>query len=293
MSEPPVLLRPGRPEDLEAIREFTTGTFAWGDYVPDRYLAWLEEESGAVLVATDRVDRAVAIVHVQKMSAREGFLSAARVHPDHQRQGIGSLLNGASVDLLRAQGAVVVRLTTEENNEAARKQVEKLGYRPVARFVMAERTFERHGSEANGGRRLPGPERFDLAPAAEAEPAFMVWTTGESNRAGHGLYPRDGWSFCRLALEDLVRSARQRRLWTSPSGWAVATQDGTDLWVSLLLTTADEADRAVRALIDLAEEMKVEWMGVLVSRVPWIEEALQSEHLTLNYPNIIYERAID
>ena len=292
MSEEPVLLRKGRPEDLAAIREFTTDTFSWGDYVPERYLGWLEEQSGSVLVATDPEDHPVGLVHVQKMSAREGFLSGARVHPSFQRRGVGSLLNGAGVEWLKDNGAVVVRLTTEENNLAARNQVEKLGYRPVARFVMAERTFERHGAEANGGRRLPGPERFDLAPVAEAEPAYMVWTTGESNRSAHGLYPQEGWSFCRLGLENLVRSARQRNLWTAPSGWAIASQTNQDLWVSLLLTTPDEADRAVRALTDLAEEMAVEWMGVLVSRVPWLEEALMAEHLMLNYPNLVYEKTI-
>jgi ribosomal protein S18 acetylase RimI-like enzyme len=248
VSEAPVLLREGRPEDLEAIKEFTTDTFSWGDYVPDRFLGWLGDDSGSVLVATDEEDHPIGLVHVQKMSAREGFLSGARVHPSYQRRGVGSLLNGAGVEWLKDNGAVVVRLTTEENNLAARNQVEKLGYRPVARFVMAERTFEHHGAEANGGRRL--------------------------------------------GLEDLVRSARRRSLWTAPSGWAIATQDDQDLWVSLLLTTPDEADRAVRALTDLAEEMTVEWMGVLVSRVPWLEQALAAEHLALNYPNVVYEKTI-
>ena len=90
MTEIPVALREGRPEDLEAIREFTTDTFAWGDYVPDEYLDWLAEPSGAVLVAADAEDRVLAMVHIEQLSPKEGWLSAARVRPDYQRRGLGS-----------------------------------------------------------------------------------------------------------------------------------------------------------------------------------------------------------
>ncbi|MGH8958593.1 MAG: GNAT family N-acetyltransferase [Acidimicrobiia bacterium] len=291
MSESPVLLREGRPEDLEAIRAFTTDTFAWGDYVPDQYLHWLNEESGAVLVATDQGDRVLAMVHIQQLSPKEGWLSGARVRPDYQRQGLGSKLNHAGVEWLQTRGALVVRLTTEENNLVAQQQVEKLGYRRVARFALAERSFGQHGVESNGGRRLPGPERLDLAPAAEGEPAFLVWSAGDLNRASHGLYASDGWAFRRLALEDLISASRGRKFWASPAAWAIAAEEN-GLWVSALMTTPDEADRAVRALVDLAEEKRVEWMGVMVPRVPWLEKALESEHLEVNYPNIVWEKPI-
>lgn len=291
MTEVPVALREGRPEDLEAIREFTTDTFAWGDYVPDEYLDWLAEPSGAVLVAADAEDRVLAMVHIEQLSPKEGWLSAARVRRDYQRRGLGSRLNQAGVDWLRTRGALVVRLTTEENNLVAQQQVEKLGYRPVARFALAERKFAQHGIESNGGRRLPGPERLDLAPAAETEPAYLVWSTGDLNRASHGLYASKGWAFRRLALADLVSASRGRRFWVSPAAWAIAEED-KGLWVSALLTTPDEAERAVRSLVDLAEEKQAEWMGVMVPRVDWLESALQSQHLEINYPNIVYEKAI-
>lgn len=292
MTETPVSLREGRPEDLDAIREFTTDTFAWGDYVPDQYLNWLTEPSGAVLVAADDRDRVLAMVHIEQLSPKEGWLSAARVRPDHQRQGLGSRLNRAGVDWLRSRGALVVRLTTEENNLVAQQQVEKLGYRQVARFALAERSFSQHGVESNGGRRLPGPERLDLAPAAETEPAYLVWSTGDLNRASHGLYASRGWAFRRLAIADLVAASRGRRFWASPAAWAIAEEDH-GLWVSALLTTPDEADRAVRSLVDLAEEKKVEWMGVMVPRVGWLERALQSQHLEINYPNMVWEKPIE
>jgi ribosomal protein S18 acetylase RimI-like enzyme len=291
VTEIPVALREGRPEDLEAIREFTTDTFAWGDYVPDEYLDWLAEPSGAVLVAADAEDRVLAMVHIEQLSPKEGWLSAARVRPDYQRRGLGSRLNQAGVDWLRTRGALVVRLTTEENNLVAQQQVEKLGYRPVARFALAERKFAQHGIESNGGRRLPGPERLDLAPAAETEPAYLVWSTGDLNRASHGLYASKGWAFRRLALADLVSASRGRRFWASPAAWAIADED-KGLWVSALLTTPDEAERAVRSLVDLAEEKQAEWIGVMVPRVDWLESALQSQHLEINYPNTVYEKAI-
>ena len=293
MTESPVSLREGRPEDLDAIQEFTTDTFAWGDYVPDQYLNWLTEPSGAVLVAADAGDRVLAMVHIEQLSPKEGWLSAARVRPDYQRQGLGSQLNQAGVDWLRSRGVLVVRLTTEENNLVAQQQVEKLGYRQVSRFALAERRFSQQGVESNGGRRLPGPERLDLAPAAETEPAYLVWSTGDLDWASHGLYASKGWAFRRLAIADLVSASRGRRFWASPAAWAIAEEEEEGLWVSVLLTTPDEADRAVRSLVDLAEEKKVQWMGVMVPRVDWLERALESQHLEINYPNIVWEKAIE
>ena len=245
------------------------------------------------LVAVDSNDQPVAVVHVQLMSDREGWLSGARVDPEYRRQGLGTLLNTAGVEWLTERGAMVVRLTVEEDNDAAQKQVEKLGYRTVARFGLASRNFERHGHGANGGRRLPAPERFETAPSAEAEPAFLTWSAGDLNRAAHGLYGASFWAFRRLTLADLTSAARVRQFWASPSGWCVSEpiEEG-ELWIPLFLTTADDADRAVRALVDLADETGATALRAMVPRVGWLEEAMAAEHVEIAHPTFLYEKAI-
>jgi ribosomal protein S18 acetylase RimI-like enzyme len=288
----PVKIRPGRASDQSAIDDIATGTFSWGDYVPQEFANWLQEPDCRVLVATNAEDHAVAVVHVKMMSTGEGWLSGARVHPHYRRQGIGTLLNDRGVEWARTQGAKVVRLTAEEENSPARSQVEKLGYRPVARFVLSARSLATPGLESNGGRRLPGPEQFDLAPAAEAESAFMVWSLGDLARTAHGLFGAEGWSFRKLMLADLTKAASIRHLWICPSGWAIASEDEDALWVSLLVTTPDDADRAIRALTDLALETGKQWLDLMIPRIGWLDDALMRGHLELKHPNVVYEKLV-
>ena len=82
-----VIIRPGRADDLEAIREFTTATFEWGDYVPDRYLDWLNEPQTLVLIAADTGDAPIAVGRVALLSHREAWFSAARVRPTSTTNG--------------------------------------------------------------------------------------------------------------------------------------------------------------------------------------------------------------
>ena len=55
------------------------------------------------------------------LSPGEAWLEGARVHPDHRRRGIGSLLNRAGLDWAASRGARVARLATEEENSGARR----------------------------------------------------------------------------------------------------------------------------------------------------------------------------
>jgi len=287
-----IRIREGKLEDLVAITAFATDTFSWGDYVPFAYKEWLREPESRVLVAADDADQPLAVAHVRLMSEREGWLSGARVAPAHRRQGIGTRLNHAGADWLASRGVQVVRLATEEDNAPAQQQVRKLGYRPVATFIYGRREFSHHGTEANGGRRLPAAEQFDLAPSAEAEPAFAVFSHGELARAGHGLYAPGGWSMRSLHYGDVVAAARRRQLWTSPSGWIVARLAEGEAWIDLLLTNSEDAAAATRALVDLAEEQRLQSLELLVPRIGWLEEALAAEHVELGHANIVYERTL-
>lgn len=287
-----VTIRPGRPEDLAAVREFTTDTFDWGDYVPDVYLDWLTEPNAIVMVAADQSDSPVALGRVAMLSNQEAWFSAARVRPDHRRQGIGSMINDHGVEWARGRGAQVMRLATEDNNTAARRQVEQLGYRPVARFAMSYRRFEQATAGTNGGKRLPADERLDLASSSEAEPAYLVWSSGDYPAASHGLYACDGWAFRRLQAADLVRSARHRQLWSSPSAWVVIEPDERALWLPFFLTTPEDATRATRALTDLAAEQNVRSMRALIPRIDWLEAAFAAEHFQILHPNHIYQKPL-
>ena len=292
-----ITIRPGRIEDAERVRSFTEDTFDWGDYVGREFPTWLGNPDELAIVAADDEDSPVAVARVGLLSDAEAWLSGARVHPQHRRQGIGSVMNDFGVDWSRERGAKVIRLATEEANTAARAQVEKLGYRAVARFALAVRAIESKtppgaGTGSNGGRRLTGTERLDLAPSAEAEPAYLVWSTGDEARVAHQLFPSDGWAFRRLRPGDLVAAAKARRLWTSPSAWVVTDEEADEMWVPLFITTIEDADRAAVALVDLAQERAAGLLRVMIPRVDWLEEALQRQGFQVAHPNFIYEKAL-
>src|SRR3989304_3123140 len=82
-----------------------------------------------------------------------------------------------------------VRGMVAEEGARGGRQATSMGFRKVCDWRRGERVIG-EGSpvpEGNGGRRVPPPERLDAAHSAEAEPAFLSWSTGELARAAHGL----------------------------------------------------------------------------------------------------------
>ena len=137
---PAMTIRPARPDDKTVIAAFTTDTFSWGDYVADAFDSWMDDPNGQILIAANDADEAIGMARVSLLSSTEAWAQAARVHPDNRRQGIGGRLTEAGEIWAAGQGALVMRLITEDWNEPAQRQVEKSGYRMVAHWAMAEKS---------------------------------------------------------------------------------------------------------------------------------------------------------
>ncbi len=267
-------IRPGAVSDLKAIRAFTSDTFEWGDYIVDSYEEWLADEHSMVLVAES--GPAVGLNRSVMLSDREAWIHAARVHPDHRRQGIGRALNIEACAWARQQGAVVARLLVEDWNEAAVRQVQELGYRPVARWTsgLVELADDVH-PRSNGHKRLPGEERLTPGRSTEADVAWISWMSGEAATAGRELFPV-GWHFRKMRQSDVAAAARRRALWQCPSGWVIAdeTEPG-HLFVPWISTSDLDVDRLLRALADLATERGLNSIRLMVPRVPWMVPAIE------------------
>ena len=284
-----VRIRPAEERDAAAIYEFTTNTFSWGDYVAESFLEWLEEDDTALPVAVDDDDRPIGLARVRMLSDRESWLSAARVHPDYRRKGVGSALNDWCVQWTGERGGVVARLQIETWNEPAQNQVKRLGYRQVAKVANARREIGRSRIEpaTNGGRRTPAEERLDRAPRAEADGAFIAWSTSELARASHGLFPSEPWAWRRMTAQD----AHSARTWFCPSGWVMTDEDGDELIVRWLVSVPEDAERLVRATVDLAQERGLGSLHVVVPSVPWLDDALKANGLdTLEF--FIFEKPV-
>lgn len=280
-------IRPARLDDAEAIAAFTMGTFTWGDYVGDQFPTWLDESATEVAVATDEDDRPIALARVKMLGPREGWLSAARVNPDHRRRGLGSALNDWCVDWVASQGGVVCRLQIETVNEAAHNQVLQLGYRPVISVLNAARSTN-PASDSNGAGHTPVPERLTKAPKAEADLAYIAWSTSEVGRRARGMFAAETWSWRRLREDDVAAGP----LLASPSGWAIAESLEGELTVRWITCGPEDVDRLLRAIIDLARDRKDDTIQVIVPDVEWMATALLRLGFITDHASRIYEKPV-
>ncbi|MGH8945354.1 MAG: GNAT family N-acetyltransferase [Acidimicrobiia bacterium] len=220
-----------------------------------------------LLVGVDGSDRPIALCHALMLSDHEGWLEAARVHPEHRRTGLGSALNRAGVDWLAGRGARVVRLAIESVNRSARSQVEKLGYRPVSHW--------HHGRlQVDPTRRAPARHRLRAAPPTEIDAAWMFWSGGELAVAGRELLAQ-GWQWRKTRPYDLASAASEGRLYQSPAGWMIVDQPESD-WLrsGWLATDPEDAPPLFQGLLDLGVGLEAEEITVMVPGTPWVVEAL-------------------
>jgi ribosomal protein S18 acetylase RimI-like enzyme len=230
-------IRPAEEADKPAVAAFTENTFSWGDYVADSWEKWLAEPAGMLLVAhTADTGAVVGVVNAVIVAAGQAWLEGARVHPEHRRRGIADDLNRAAVAWARSSGASIARLGVEAANEAPRRQVERLGYRPAGRFVYAWAQPDAGVEEAErppGVTFPPDRESVRLATAADAADVARKWRASEARRASGGLAAR-GWRWSTYGLEELMADARAGRVLVHPAGLGVldlGEEEGQVRWL--------------------------------------------------------------
>lgn len=257
-------IRQARADDVASVTPWTTDTFTWGDYVPERMPRWLIDTDSAVFVSVDESDTPVALAHVVMLSATEGWIEAARVHPDHRRKGLGTDLNNAGVDWARERGGRVMRLATEADNDAARTQVAGLGYRLVATWVYSS-------FEVDPAHRAADQYRLRPAPGSDAEAAWLFWAASDLAREGRELIANH-WQWRTARPADVVSGGE---LLQSPAGWVSLTQPEDD-WITTrwFATTPDGLLALFDGLFDLAASRSVPELDVKLPNLGWTAEAM-------------------
>ncbi len=275
-------VRSARPGDLESIVQWTRETFEWGDYVPDRYPQWLSEPDSEVLVCVGEDDVAAALVHARMLSDTEAWLEAARVHPDHQRKGMGKALNRAGMEWARQRGAQVVRLATEEENSTAKSQVEGLGYRLgstwVAGFLEPDRDYR--ASPAQG---------LELSSWLDLDSAWISWSTGDLAAAGRGLL-NFGWQWRNATVADLEDAIASQWLYQSAAGWVMFRPDMLDeLETVWLAASAVDFPMLLQGILDHAASSRAEHLELKMPAVDWAAESLRREGFRIKEILVYYK----
>ncbi|HSK07462.1 MAG TPA: GNAT family N-acetyltransferase [Acidimicrobiia bacterium] len=263
------VIRPARAEDVPLIETWTRDTFDWGDYVAEAMPDWLEDPESLVVVCVSEDDVPVALSRAQMLSPTEAWLSAARVHPDHRRSGMGMAMNDSGVVWARERGALVVRLATEEQNEAARAQVGKLGYRLTGHWVHATAT-------ASTGRRLGPSERLRPGGTVDADAAWTFWSQSDMAHAARDLISL-GWRWRKATRRDLDLAVDAHSFFQGPGGWVIAEADEDGLSVRWLATSSFDAPLLIVGLRDLLRDGRRGRVEAMVPVTAWSVEALLRE----------------
>ena len=150
-----IVIRPAREGDLGAIHEINR--VAWdgvcmAQAVERRHgvvagTGWRQRKAREVHEACkahlDRVlvaeaGGAVVGYATSYLDPADGVATVGNnaVHPDWRNRGIATALIGEVIRGLLAQGARILRVTTLEQDVAAQRVYEKLGFREIARSVM-------------------------------------------------------------------------------------------------------------------------------------------------------------
>jgi GNAT superfamily N-acetyltransferase len=263
------VIRPARAEDVPLIESWTQDTFSWGDYVAEALPQWLEDPESQVVVCVYDDDNPVALSRSQMLSPTEAWLSAARVHPSHRRSGMGTAMNDFGVDWARGQGALVARLATEEDNDAARTQVLKLGYRLTGRWGHAI-------ASTPTGRRLVPSDRLRLGGTVDADAAWTFWSQSDLAHAARDMISL-GWRWRKANRGDLDRAVDAHTFYQSPGGWLIAEPSDVGISVRWLATSPVDAPLLIQGMRDLLRDLRKDQVEAMVPVTAWSIEALQRE----------------
>ena len=174
-----IVVREAKPEDKEAVLSFCQKTWEWGDYIPKVWDRWIKDPAGKIFVGI--IDgKPVGITNVIIVKEGEAWLRGARTHPDYRRKGVITAITLRCLEFAVKKGAKLARLVTESTNIPAQKALEKLGFKPIAKFIWWEtENFETKPSKYSSFAKIDDLEQI-----------WRYLEKSECFRRCHGLYAK-------------------------------------------------------------------------------------------------------
>jgi len=266
-------IRPAATSDIPAIVAFATGTFEWGDYVPDAIAGWIDDPDGIAMVAA--IDgETVGVAHTMLLTPTEAWAHGVRIHPDHRGRGIAGVLAESLMQWARDAGARVVRLLIEDDNTASARQVDKGGFRRTVRLMRASRPVGEATANPLGNGVRRGPSTLVARPGKDQDAtlAMTAWASSDIGRSMRGL-AGIVWRFHKLTVDDVVGAARSGNLWEIGSGWAITSTTTPSFHVAMVDMRPEDAYETFRGLTDVANKRGAEDLVVWIPAIDWLIQA--------------------
>lgn len=158
-----IRIRPARKSDKDEILSFCMNSFSWGDYIDRVWDYWYAEENGRLYIA-ESGGKKIAMSHVVLCPAgRSIWLEGVRVHPDHRRSYIATLLIAKMLEYGRLRGARQASAIVDTTNFASQRMMEKNGFKVVSKWLYY----------SMGGK--PRRQKKSDARIANAEDICDIW----------------------------------------------------------------------------------------------------------------------
>lgn len=202
-------IRRATHDDYDDVVAFTSDIWPdrGGDYIPDIYHDWLEddEETGKKTFLAEVDGKAAGIVQGVMLADDEAWFQGMRVASDHRRKGVSHRLNESLFEWAREQRATVARVMIFSWNQASLGSARYSGYEPLTEF-----RFAHPEPDPDPAVDATGSERVSSDPAT----AWRYWTHSDAREhlSGLGLAPEESWAMRELTRADFERFADETAL---------------------------------------------------------------------------------
>ncbi len=286
----PILVRPATTADREPVLAFCQRTFDWGDYIHEVWDDWLTRPQGILLVA-ESDGSPVAVGRASLASTTEGWLEGLRVHPDHRRRGVADAMNAAGRHWLWQHGAQVARLASWVENQAPQRQVERLGFQPVADYdywVAAAAGAEGTGAGATG----PDADAAAVRAAAAGDGSTLVatWSTSSVRHAARDLHAA-GWRWRALTDQDILGAASRGAALMAQGAFALVHDSADGVRVAWLDGPASGWPALLGAARVRARRKDLAHASAILPALPAVADAARAAGFTLDTRFRVFELA--
>ena len=134
---PPIEFRRVAATDRAQILAIAERTWEGHDYLPAIFDAWVADRR-SYFGALVQDGRLIGCGRLFPFDARRGWLEALRIHPDHQRQGLGRELARHVMSRAVAMGLRELLFSTYFDNVSSIRISEQFGFRRFALFTNLE-----------------------------------------------------------------------------------------------------------------------------------------------------------
>jgi N-acetylglutamate synthase-like GNAT family acetyltransferase len=144
-----ITIRPAKKLDKDEILSFCINTFSWGDYINRVWDYWYAEKNGQLFVV-ESDGKKIAMSHVAICpEGKVVWLEGIRVHPDHRRSYIATMLLAKMLEFGRRKGVRDASAIVDATNFASQSMMEKNGFRVVSRWMYYNALSTPRDQESN------------------------------------------------------------------------------------------------------------------------------------------------